>query len=173
MMGFNEVRKHWDILGIKQYIEVTMNLEEVKEHFKNAKEVKCLVDKKIYNIDVRGGFENSPNQVDFGFIDHQHGTTCVVLYVTDELAEIISYKEFEERAMLVSDDEEIWYRRVVFMEKNNRFIAWNYAKTIEEAGGICKTTNWTYAKELPKEIEVTKEEIAKWKGCDVEQLIIK
>jgi len=29
------------------------------------------------------------------------------------------------------------------------------------------------AKELPKEVEVTKEEIAKWKGCDVEQLIIK
>ena len=176
MMGFNEVRKHWDILGIKQYIEVTMNLEEVKEHFKNAKEVKCASDGEIFNIDVEGSFDAdfSNQTVDFNFEKKQNGESNVILFMmNNKLAEIISYKEFEERVMLVSDDEEIWYRRVVFMEKNNRFIAWNYAKTIEEAVGVCKTTDWSYAKELPKEIEVTKEEIAKWKGCDVEQLIIK
>ena len=146
-----------------------MDLEEVKEYFKDAKQVKCLVDNKIYNIDVKGSFKSYPNtekvqQINFEFIDHQRGQSCVVLYVTDELSEIISYKEedlpeedlpediFEERVMLVSDDEENCWPRVVFMEKNNRFIAWNYAKTIEEAGEVCKTTDWKFAKELPKEL---------------------
>ncbi len=165
-----------------------MNLEEVKEYFKDAKQVKCLVDNKIFNIEVDGNYENVIRAIVFRSKSSQNNNANCVLYDNskplNKLAEIISYKEkdlpeypiegiFEERVMLVSDDEENWWPRVVFMEKNNRFIAWNYAKTIEEAGEVCKTTDWKYAKELPIEIEVTKEEIAKWKGCLVEQLIIK
>ena len=75
--------------------------------------------------------------------------------------------------MFVSDDESSWELRVVFMEKQKIFLAWLEAKTIEEAKIETDIARWKYAKELPKEIEVTKEEIAKWKGCDVEQLIIK
>ena len=80
---------------------------------------------------------------------------------------------FEERVMLVSDNKLDWRKKVVFMKKHNEFIAWVGAETIEEAKNKTYAAGWKYAKELPIEIEVTKKEIAKWKGCDVEQLIIK
>ena len=171
-----------EIISYKEE-EKSMNLEQVKEHFKNAKQVKCLCDNGVYNIDVEGEFNVQYHESGNDFCKFvvfgasQQDETYCVLFEDDKLAEIISKKEPEKseypRVMLVSDDEENWWPRVVFMEKNGKFIAWNYAKTIEEAGEVCKTTVWLYAKELPKEIEVTKEEIAKWKGCDVEQLIIK
>ena len=106
-------------------------------------------------------------------------SSLVVILMTftgDEFAEIISYnKDTPEypKVMLVSDDKTNWKQRVVFMEKNYNFITWRYCETIEQAKDIVKTNSWKFAKELPKEVEVTKEEIARWKGCDVEQLIIK
>ena len=60
-------------------------------------------------------------------------------------------ENFEGIVMLVSDDKEIWDKRVVFMKKNNRFIAWNRAETIEEAKIETAIARWKYAKELPKE----------------------
>ena len=163
-----------------------MNLEQVKEHFKNAKEVKCASDGKIFNIDVEGRFDAdySHERVDFDFEKKQKGERCVALFIDNKLAEIISYKDTpqepeeneypkEGKVMLVSHDEIEWLSRVVFMEKNDLFIAWFGAVTIEAAKETVSTISWKYAKELPKEVEVTKEEIAKWKGCDVEQLIIK
>ena len=76
-----------------------MNLEEVKEHFKNAKEVKCASDGKIYNIDVEGSFDaDFPNErVDFDFEERQRGDSYVVLFIDNRLAEIISYKDDLEK----------------------------------------------------------------------------
>ena len=155
-----------------------MHLEEVKEYFKNAKEIGCPYDGMIFNFNVKGFFEEvEEGNVLFKFDKLQDGIGSVYLYYEGEFSEIISYNKeediFKERVMLVSDDEENWWRRVVFMKKNNRFIAWNYAKTIEDAGEVSKTTDWSYAKEYEEVVEVTKEDIAKWKGCDVNQLIIK
>ena len=159
-----------------------MNLEQIKEHFKNAKEVRCPYDNKIFNIDVKGVFEKEDEDVFFNFNKFQGGVSDVFLYYEDEFAEIISYKDVPEpepekseypKVMLVSDDKVSWVTRVVFMEKNNKFIAWIGVETIEEAKKRVCTTTWKFAKELPTKIEVTKEEIAKWKGCEVEQLIIK
>ncbi len=162
-----------------------MTLEQIKEHFKNAKEVECLENRKIFNIDVGGYFERFGFER-FGFVfeEKQKGNGCVVLFSINKFAEIISYKDTQQeteekeypkegKVMLVSGNEMDWYKRVVFMEKNNYFISWDSAETIEDAESRVTTMNWKYAKELPKEIKVTKEEIAKWKGCDVEQLIIK
>ena len=76
------------------------------------------------------------------------------------------------RVMLVSNDEIDWYKRVVFMEKRGGFLAWEYAKTLEDAKNTTETVFWKYAKEI-EPIEVTLEEIAKWKGTIPEQIIIK
>lgn len=162
-----------------------MNLEKVKEHFKNAKEVRCLYDNKIFNIDVEGEFKEECGDIYFSFNRIQKNVSGVYLYYKMDVADIFSYKgvpepESEEneypkegKVMLVSQTKSDWDKRVVFMEKNNRFIAWYGAKTVEDSKEVYNAFPWNYAKELPKEIEVTKEEIAKWKGCKVEQLIIK
>jgi len=89
-------------------------------------------------------------------------------------AEIIELPEERayERVMLVSFDKMTWCKRVVFMEKNGGFLAWAFAETLEEAEKSTSTTFWKYAKEI-EPIEVTLEEIAKWKGVHKEQIIIK
>ena len=90
-------------------------------------------------------------------------------------AEIIELPEEKTypRVMLVSDDNINWDdRRVVFMEKCGGFLAWSGAETLEEAENETDTIFWEYAKEI-EPIEVTFEEIAKWKGTIKEQIIIK
>ena len=77
------------------------------------------------------------------------------------------------RVMLVSNDNiNFSNRRVVFMEKCGGFLAWSDAKTIEEAEKETGTVFWKYAKEF-EYIEVTLEDIAKWKEVNKEQIIIK
>lgn len=60
------------------------------------------------------------------------------------------------RVMLVSNDECKWHKRVVFMKKCDRYLAWNKAETIEESESICGQTAWRYAKEIePKKQIIT------------------
>ena len=84
-------------------------------------------------------------------------------YVRKYNAEIIelpteSHKEENSfpRVMLVSNDECKWHKRVVFMKKCDRYLAWNKAETIEESESICGQTAWRYAKEVhPKQQTIT------------------
>ena len=89
-------------------------------------------------------------------------------------AEIIELPEERAypRVMLVSKDKITWGKRVVFIEKKEGFFAWAFAETLEESEKSTSTTFWKYAKEIGQ-IEVTLEEIAKWKGVCKEQIIIK
>ena len=91
-------------------------------------------------------------------------------------AEIIELPKEENsfpRVMLVSDDGNAWNKRVVFMKKCNRFLAWVSAETIEESESSYETYTWYYAKELPEKVELTKAEIAEKLGISVDQLVIK
>ena len=88
-----------------------------------------------------------------------------------ELIELPEEKAYP-RVMLVSDTKLSWVRRVVFMEKLGGFLAWKYAQALEEAEKEKFVEFWNYAKEL-EPVEVTLEEIAKWKGTTKEQIIIK
>ena len=65
-------------------------------------------------------------------------------------AEIIELPEENSfpRVMLVSDDGDDWYKRVVFMQKCDRFLAWNNAETIENAECTYRVASWRYAKEI-------------------------
>ena len=94
--------------------------------------------------------------------------------VREANAEIIELPEEKTypRVMLVSIDHSNWFKRVVFMEKCGIFFAWGKAETLEEAENITVPVPWKYAKEFEL-IEVTLEDIAKWKGTTKEQIIIK
>ena len=56
------------------------------------------------------------------------------------------------RVMAVSNDEKDWHKRVVFMEKNGKFIAWNCAENLEQAKSYFWTSPWLYAREVEEEI---------------------
>ena len=83
--------------------------------------------------------------------------------------------------MLVSDDGDSWYKRVVFMKKCNRYLSWLKAETIEESEGVYEATAWRYAKEVeskPRTITLSDlnskiEDIKKLFGIDNEDVIIK
>jgi hypothetical protein len=82
---------------------------------------------------------------------------------------------FQERWMMVSDNEETWKRRKVFMKKNGKFIAWNGSEINQHVEEVFSTCDWKYAKEIegPKDIELTLEQIAEKFGVSVESIKIK
>ena len=103
--------------------------------------------------------------------------------VKEASAEIIELPEEKQfpRVMLVSNVGNEWHKRVVFMKKCDRYLAWNKAETIEESESICGQTAWRYAKEVhPKQQTITLsdlnskiEDIKKLFGIDNEDVIIK
>lgn len=111
----------------------------------------------------------------YGVIDGVFGMYTID-YVWDDNAEIIELPKEENpfpRVMLVSDDGEAWYKRVVFMQKCDRFLAWDNAETVESAECTYRVASWRYAKELPEKIELTKSEIAEKFGISIDKLVIK
>ena len=78
-------------------------------------------------------------------------------------AEVIELPEEKvyPRVMMVSANKVEWHKRVVFMEKNGRYLAWNDATTFEEAEKAMNLTSWKYAKDIeePKEFTITLSEI--------------
>ncbi|MGE4420623.1 MAG: hypothetical protein AB7D38_12455 [Sulfurimonas sp.] len=74
-------------------------------------------------------------------------------------AEIIELPEEKTypRVMMVSFNEVKWYKRVVFMEKCGRYLAWNKAETIQDSESIWGQTAWDFAKDIeePKEQTIT------------------
>jgi NTP pyrophosphatase (non-canonical NTP hydrolase) len=59
------------------------------------------------------------------------------------------------KVMCVSNYEDFRHKckRVVFMEKINKFLAWSTAKTLEEAEKVIDVTVWDYAKDIDTESE--------------------
>ncbi len=78
------------------------------------------------------------------------------------------------RVMWVSDlkDFSAALKRVVFVEKNGKFITWD-AETIGQAEASCTTTHWGYAKDIEEPKEYTMQEIADALKIDVKDLKIK
>lgn len=79
-------------------------------------------------------------------------------FVRNYNAEIIELPEEKTfpRVMLVNNGGNEWHKRVVFMKKCDRYLAWNKAETIEESESICGQTAWRYAKEIePKQQTIT------------------
>ena len=96
----------------------------------------------------------------------------------EEAKALISETPYPKVMLVWDNDEDYLFKRVVLMEKNGKYIAWNCAETIEESENVFDANFWNFAKDIeqPEEqpiIELTLEEIAKLKGCDVKQLRIK
>ena len=68
-----------------------MELEQVKEHFKYAKEVRCLGDDGIYNLQnmTEKGIHYFDNHI--FFIDNYNGNCVLYQETTNQLAEILTY----------------------------------------------------------------------------------
>ena len=96
----------------------------------------------------------------------------IVKYYNAEIIELPKEEKIFHRVMLVSNDECKWHKRVVFMKKCDRYLAWNKAETIEESESICGQTAWRYAKDILEKVKLTKAEIAEKFGIDPEQLEI-
>lgn len=78
------------------------------------------------------------------------------------------------KVMLVSNHrQDTPQKRVVFMEKNGKYLAWTGAETLEEAEGELGVYNWKYAKDIEEPVELTMDEIAEKFGVDVTRLKIK
>lgn len=60
-----------------------------------------------------------------------------------------------------------WHKRVVFMEKNEKYIAWDNVQTLKEAEDVCSACCWKYAKDISVEQpipEYTMEELTEKLG---------
>ena len=68
-------------------------------------------------------------------------------------------------------------KRIVFMEKCGRYLAWSNVETLQEAEKVYSVTDWKYAKDIEPEVspikEITMQEIADKFGVSVENLRIK
>ena len=118
-------------------------------------------------------FEGVRIGIYYGIINGKFGIWSIdeIMINNAEIIELPEEKTYP-RFMMVSDDKMYWKKRVVFMKKRGGFLAWVNAKTLEEAENVTETIFWKYVKEI-EPIEVTLEEIAKWKGVSKEQIIIK
>ena len=138
---------------------------------------------KSKGADVRGFSGNQTIEDDsefrfYGFINgefNNYRRKSVHLYKA-EIIELPTQSHKEEkpfpRVMLVSDDGNSWYRRVVFMKRCGRYISWIDAETIEGSEDIYKTTSWHYAKELTEKVEITKSQIADKFGIPIDLIEI-
>ena len=145
-----------------------------KEHGKKVIEYWKSVG--VDTLAMRGGCtrDRRYNNRYYGVINDGFGS-----YTIDDVwnanAEIIELPKEEKpfpRVMLVSDDGDFWYKRVVLMQKCDRFLAWNNAETIEESECVFGILPWRYAKEIPEKVELTKSEIVEKFGVSVDQLVI-
>lgn len=63
--------------------------------------------------------------------------------------------------------------RVVFMEKNGKYLAWSNASTLEEAEKTFTVTYWDYAREVVPTVNLTAEDISAGKGVGVDPKLIR
>src|SRR5690625_3903331 len=95
-------------------------------------------------------------------------------YILKEENEINTngFEYFGDTLMVVSNDGERWFKRVVFGKKNNKYIAWAGldCHTLEGARAENSTFLWKYAK--PIKTNLTIKEISDKFGLDVNEIEI-
>lgn len=78
------------------------------------------------------------------------------LFLSNPLKEGEYPKVMEVRA----NNSNNWFTRVVFMEKDGKFLAWNGAKTLEESKGVTSATAWSHARDIEHPLSLTLQEVA-------------
>ena len=65
-------------------------------------------------------------------------------------------------------------KRVVFMEKNGKFLTWDGVETIEEAKKISNVSAWNYAQDInTTTVELTFKDISEGKGVGIDPSLIR
>jgi hypothetical protein len=117
---------------------------------------------KIVEFFVKHGAKNNGNlngntiYYYYGVING-HLTFKSLNRVIERGGEIIKLPEENgyPKVMMVSNtcitDTSRGYKRVVFMEKQGKYLAWQYAETIEAAEKETTIASWKYAVDVPKE----------------------
>jgi hypothetical protein len=100
-------------------------------------------------------------------------------YLTDgragyfEKSPTIFHDTTQERVVQVRDNEiNEWVNRVLLMQKNDKYICWEEAETIEEAKKEMYTIVWRFMREVPEKRVITMQEIADKFNIDVELIEI-
>jgi|SRR5690625_2651216 len=110
------------------------------------------------------------------------GEFCDIDYYTEQGYEILTIDQLLDfqaneypKVMEVSDNGLEWDQRVVFMEKNGKFLAWAFTETIKEAEGTTDVFAWKYAREIQPAptLELTIDQIADKFNVSPEQIKIK
>lgn len=91
--------------------------------------------------------------------------------VDDYIASLESSSEYPKVMLVRNSGNGHWYRRVVFMGKCGKFLAWNYAETLEESEKVVGATTWNFAKDLPATIKMTLQEVQEKLGIDNLEII--
>jgi hypothetical protein len=84
-----------------------------------------------------------------GFFNNSFFSTNFTLLTLEEAKLLVQEKTYP-RVMLVNDENNVKTasQRVVFMEKNGKYLAWHGAETLEEAEKVICTFHWRFAWEL-------------------------
>jgi len=92
---------------------------------------------RYYGVNVIGNFYGSKFNIDFKIL-------------TLEEAKLLVQEKTYPRVMLVNSENDIKTasQRVVFMEKNGKYLAWYDVKTLKEAEKIMNVAVWDFAWEL-------------------------
>lgn len=97
--------------------------------------------------------------------------------VLEKNAEIITLDEYPKLMHVRNDECDKFVKRVVFMEKNGKYLAWIYAESLEEADKTTDTASWKYAKDTEEEkeqiVELTIEDISNGKGVGIKPELIR
>ena len=133
-----------------------------KEHGKKV--IEYWKSKGVDTGDVFGGCNKADNDLFryYGLINNYFSGYSIE-YCKSFNAEIIELPEEKTypRVMMVSFDSENWHKRVVFMKKCGRYLAWDNAETVEEAENQVNSVAWRFAKDIeePKEFTITLSDI--------------
>lgn len=97
--------------------------------------------------------------------------------VLENNATIITLDEYPKLMYVRNDECDKFVKRVVFMEKNGKYLAWAYAESLEEANQAMGTATWSYAKDIEEEkeqiVELTIEDISNGKGVGIKPELIR
>ena len=99
----------------------------------------------------------------YGFIDNRLGVYSKK-YVKENKAEIIEppiKKDYPKVMWVWNDEKDFKLKRVVFMEKLGRYIAWNGVETIEQADKETCLCTWKHAKDIEEPKQITIQEAEK------------
>lgn len=128
-----------------------MTLNNVAILYKNTEHSKQIIDwfkNQGIKTGIYIGIQRMYNGNFYHTFELNKNTTSIELpdpFIYPKIMMVSNYRDFEGAE-----------KRVVFMEKQGSFLAWNYAETFEESEKILETSVWKYAKDL-SEINSQKE----------------